>query len=160
DAYAKEHHEGSLGKTEMWHVLRAEPGARIAAGFRREITKEELRETALSGAILELLEWQEARAGNTFFLPAGTVHAVGEGLVMFEIQQNSDLTYRLYDYGRGRDLHLEHGMNVSSLTPASVRAQPQGRVLASCKYFTTSKISLAGTERVEPAHDLVEWLAV
>src|SRR5712691_5956864 len=69
------------GKTEMWHVLAAEPGAQIAAGFREEISPEKLREASLSGAIMDLLAWHTARRGDTYFLPAGTVHAVGEGLV-------------------------------------------------------------------------------
>src|SRR6476660_7140505 len=95
------------GKTEMWHILAAEPGAKIAAGFREPITGQRLRESALSGEIEQLLEWFEARPGDTFFIPAGTVHAIGAGLVLCEIQQHSDLTYRLFDYGRRRELHLD-----------------------------------------------------
>src|SRR6266849_1343486 len=98
DAYARS--QGSpRGKTEMWHVLSAQPGAKIAAGFREAISEQRLREAALTGEIVDLLAWHEACPGDTFFIPAGTVHAIGEGLTLWEIQQNSDLTYRLYDYG-------------------------------------------------------------
>ncbi len=109
DEYAGLHHQ-SRGKTEMWHILAAEPGAQIAAGFRESITPEQFREAALSGAIEQELQWFDARPGDTFFIPAGTVHAIGPGLALCEIQQNSDVTYRLYDYGRPRELHLAHGV--------------------------------------------------
>ncbi len=97
------------GKTEMWHILAAEPGAKIAAGFRVPITEQKLRESAVSGEIEELLEWFEARPGDTFFIPAGTVNAIGAGLTLCEIQQWSDVTYRLFDYGRPREMHLDEG---------------------------------------------------
>ena len=106
DDYARVHHD-SRGKTEMWHILAAEPGARIAAGFREPITTDQLTAAALSGEIEDLLAWFEAMPGDTFFIPAGTVHAIGAGLVLCEIQQHSDVTYRLYDYGRPRELHLD-----------------------------------------------------
>ena len=108
DAYAREHHN-SRGKTEMWHILRAEPEAKIALGLRERVTPERLREAAQSGEIMELLNWVPARPGDTFFVPAGTIHAIGGGLALCEMQQHSDITYRLYDYGRPRELHLEHG---------------------------------------------------
>src|SRR3954470_7243186 len=101
------------GKTEMWHILAAEPGAKIAAGFREPISEKRMRESALSGEIENLLEWFEARPGDTFFIPAGTVHAIGSGLTVCEIQQHSDTTYRLFDYGRPRELHLDEGIRVS-----------------------------------------------
>ena len=88
------------GKTEMWHVLRAAPDARVALGFERPVTADEARAAAVSGEIERLLRWYPAKAGDTFFVPAGTVHAIGAGLVLCEIQQYSDVTYRLYDYGR------------------------------------------------------------
>ncbi len=127
DEYAMKHHQ-SLGKTEMWHVLAAEPGAKIAAGFRRPITPEHAHAAALSGEIEQLLEWHDAAQGDTFYIPAGTVHAIGAGLTICEIQQLSDVTYRLYDYGRmgldgkPRPLHLEHGLAVSKLEPHAARA--------------------------------------
>lgn len=116
DDYARVHH-GSPGKTEMWHVLAAEPGAKIAAGFREPITKERAREAALTGEIEHLLGWHSAAPGDTFYIPAGTVHAIGAGLTICEIQQRSDITYRFYDYGRGRELHLESALAVAELRP-------------------------------------------
>jgi mannose-6-phosphate isomerase len=133
------------GKTEMWHILAAEPGARIAAGFRSPITEERLRASALSGEIERLLEWHEARPGDTFFIPAGTVHAIGAGLTLCEIQQWSDVTYRLFDYGRPRELHLDEGARVSHLGPHPARQSAREGVLVSCPFFTTEKIRVDGS---------------
>lgn len=148
DNYAKLHHK-SRGKTEMWHVLRAEPGAKIAAGFRRTLTERELTEASKSRSIEDLLQWFEARPGDTFFIPAGTVHAIGAGLALCEIQQNSDITYRLYDYGRPRELHLEQAAKVSRLTPHAARCAPDGDLLASCDYFQTRRVVAGGTQRIQ-----------
>jgi len=133
------------GKTEMWHILAAEPGAKIAAGFRELITEQRLRESALSGEIEQLLEWFEARPGDTFFIPAGTVHAIGAGLTLCEIQQWSDVTYRLYDYGRPRELHLDEGVRVSRLGPHAARQSAREGVLVSCPFFTTEKVRVDGS---------------
>jgi len=146
DAYARQHHD-SLGKTEMWHVISAEPGAQIAAGFREPITSDRLREASLSGEIENLLQWFDAAPGDTFFIPAGTVHAIGAGLTLCEIQQNSDVTYRLYDYGRPRELHLDRAVAVSHLCPHPARQQPQGDLLVSSPYFTTSKLCIYSPAR-------------
>lgn len=152
DEYARTHHplEGKIsrGKTEMWHILRAEPGAKIAAGFRENITPEQLRASALSGEIEKLLEWHEAHPGDTFFIPAGTVHAIGAGLTLCEIQQTSDITYRLYDYGRPRELHLEHGAQVSNLGPHPARTKSREGILVECPFFTTEKISVDGSAMI------------
>jgi len=133
------------GKTEMWHILAAEPGAKIAAGFREPITEQRLRESALSGEIEQLLEWHEARPGDTFFIPAGTVHAIGAGLTLCEIQQWSDVTYRLFDYGRPRELHLEEGARVSKLGPHAARQSAREGVLVSCPFFTTERVRVDGS---------------
>ena len=132
------------GKTEMWHILAAAPGAKIAAGFRQPITEQRLRESALSGEIEELLEWHEAHPGDTFFIPAGTVHAIGAGLTLCEIQQWSDVTYRLFDYGRPRELHLNEGTRVSRLGPHAPRQSAREGVLVSCPFFTTEKVRVDG----------------
>jgi mannose-6-phosphate isomerase len=139
DVYAQRHH-ASRGKTEMWHILAAEPGAQIAAGFREPLTDRQLRAAAESGAIEEMLAWHDARPGDTFFIPAGTVHAIGGGLALCEIQQNSDVTYRLYDYGRPRELHLEHGAAVSCLGPHQARTEADGETLVACDHFVTRKL--------------------
>lgn len=136
------------GKTEMWHILAAEPGAKIAAGFRQEISKERLRSSALSGEIEGLLEWFEARPGDTFFIPAGTVHAIGAGLTLCEIQQWSDITYRLFDYGRPRELHLDEGARVSRLGPHPARQSAREGTLVSCPFFATEKHRVDGNVSV------------
>lgn len=137
DDYARRHHQ-SRGKTEMWHILAAEPGAKIAAGFREGLSADQLKSAAISGEIESLLEWFDASPGDSFFIPAGTVHAIGAGLALCEIQQHSDITYRLYDYGRPRELHLEHGVAVSRREPHRARVSSRGELLVSCEYFTTS----------------------
>lgn len=158
DAYARRHHN-SRGKTEMWHILAAEPGARIAAGFLRELDERELRAAALSGEIENLLEWFEARPGDTFFIPAGTVHAIGAGLALCEIQQHSDVTYRLYDYGRARELHLDHAVAVSRREPHAARQTASGEVLVSCEHFRTSQF-LVRDSRVHRPGPGAEFLIV
>lgn len=105
--------EGSLGKEECWLVLSAEPGARLAVGFRKPVSRDQMRAAALDGSIENLLDWHQVEAGDFVYLAAGTVHAIGAGLSLIEVQQNSDITYRLYDYGRPRDLHLDHGIAVA-----------------------------------------------
>jgi mannose-6-phosphate isomerase len=146
DAYAKLHHN-SPGKTEMWRVLAAKKGAQIAAGFREPVTREQVRAAALDGSIVNLLEWFEARAGDTFFIPAGTVHAIGAGLTICEIQQSSDVTYRLYDYGRGRELHLDHSLAVSHLGPQPAR----GAANVACPHFVTEPVNIAGRGAFAPS---------
>jgi mannose-6-phosphate isomerase len=149
DEYARIHHN-SAGKTEMWHVLAAEPGARIAAGFREPLDETRLKTAALSGEIEGLLEWVEARPGDTFFIPAGTVHAIGGGLSLLEIQQHSDVTYRLYDYGRPRELHLDHAAATSHRRPHVALQKPSGETLVSCDYFHTSRITINGSQSYRP----------
>ncbi|MBN8734597.1 MAG: class I mannose-6-phosphate isomerase [Acidobacteria bacterium] len=140
DAYAREH-EASNGKTEMWRVVRAEPGASIALGFREPVEREAARAAALDGSIMEMLDWREVRAGDSYLIPAGTVHAMGGGMVVAEIQQMSDVTYRLFDYGRGRELHVERGFDVAELGP--YRAGEMR-----CAYFET--VEVGARELVEP----------
>jgi mannose-6-phosphate isomerase len=154
DVYAAKHHN-SRGKTEMWHVLAAEPGARIAAGFREPVSTERLRAATLSGEIEELLAWHEARPGDTFFIPAGTVHAIGAGLALCEIQQLSDITYRLYDYGRPRELHIEESLAVSTREPHSAQVKADGEKLVSCRYFTVTRHECSGTIEVSHPPDLL-----
>lgn len=108
---------GKSGKDECWLILDAEPGASLAIGFERAMTDDEVRAAALDGSIEDALAWHEVEAGDFFYLPAGTVHAIGPGLSLIEIQQNSDVTYRLYDYDRPRKLHLDDGI-------AAMRNQP------------------------------------
>jgi mannose-6-phosphate isomerase len=108
---------GSRGKEECWLVLTAEPGAKLAVGFRERVSPERMRAAALDGAIENLLEWREVKPGDFIYLSAGTVHAIGAGLSLIEVQQNSDITYRLYDYGRPRELHLDAAIAVADGGP-------------------------------------------
>jgi len=147
--------EGSQGKSEMWHILRAEPGARIALGPRQPVSRERLREAALSGEIEQLLEWIEVQAGETYFIYPGTIHTIGPGVTLCEIQQYSDLTYRLYDYGRPRPLHLEKAVEVATLEPHPGRTTPvslgEGRtLLASCPYFIVERWDLGSAIHYQP----------
>jgi mannose-6-phosphate isomerase len=136
-------HENSRGKTEMWHILRAEPEARIATGLLEPVTRDQLKAACLSGAVVGMLDWVPARKGDTFFIPAGTIHAIGGGVTLCEVQELSDVTYRLYDYGRPRELHLERGLEVSLLSPRDARA---GRddVLVECEHFLTTRLDVRG----------------
>lgn len=107
------------GKSECWYVLEAEPGATLGLGLTRRIGADELRAAALDGSIEELMVWRPVSAGDFVFVPPGTVHAIGAGISLLEFQQNSDVTYRLYDYGRPRPLHLDDGVAVSEPAPFS-----------------------------------------
>ncbi len=137
--------DGARGKTEMWHILDAEQGASIALGFREAITRQRLLDATRTGEIEQLLNWVPVRAGETYFTPAHTVHAIGGGIVLFEIQQNSDVTYRLWDYGRPREIHVEKAVPIADLDVHPGVAQPRplspGRTeLVRAKHFVTELI--------------------
>lgn len=144
DEYAQRHH-ASLGKTEAWYVLDSQPPGEVAAGFKEPITREKLKTAAESGEIEQLLDWRRVSRGDLIFTPAGTVHAIGAGVTICEIQENSDITYRLYDYGRGRELHLQRGAEVSHLGPHDFTPKPvtlaAGREeLVACEYFRIERL--------------------
>jgi mannose-6-phosphate isomerase len=137
DDYARRH-ENSRGKTEMWHILGAEPGAQIAIGFQDEISPERLRDAIADGSVERMLNWVPVAPGETYFTRAGVVHAIGAGVTLCEIQQNSDVTYRLYDYGRGRELHIAKAFDVLESCPYDgLRAMP-----VRCEHFATEKIDM------------------
>jgi len=138
DEYAAEHENGSRGKTEMWHVLAAEPGATIALGLKEAVDRETLRASIADGGVLDLVNWVPVKAGDTLFAPAGTIHAIGAGISLCEIQQNSNVTYRLYDYGRPRELHLERGLAVSDLTPF----EGHRKFPVACEHFVTEMLEI------------------
>ena len=108
---------GRQGKEECWLIVAAEPGARLGIGFDAAITPDAMRAAALDGSIEGLLTWHPVEPGDFFYIPANTVHAIGAGVSLIEVQQNSDITYRLYDYGRPRELHLDEGIAVASGEP-------------------------------------------
>jgi mannose-6-phosphate isomerase len=162
DEYARAHHD-SLGKTEAWHVLEARPDAAIGLGFTRRLDRAEAVRAARSGDIETLLDWRPTRPGDTWLVPAGTVHAIGAGLTIVEVQENSDITYRLFDYGRPRELHLDRGFEVADLAPYAVanqtRAIAPGRdLLTACAYFRLERWRVGGTlsySAGEPFYHLV-----
>jgi len=123
DAQAEAAGLGRQGKEECWLIINAEPGARLGMGFRGPIDPAAMRAAAIDGSIEHLLDWVPVSAGDFFYIPAGTVHAIGAGISLIEVQQNSDVTYRLYDYGRPRELHLEAGVAVArgAVHPAGLR---------------------------------------
>jgi mannose-6-phosphate isomerase len=104
---------GCRGKDECWLVIDADPGAKLAIGFKETLDTAAMRAAAIDGSIEHMLSWRTVDAGDFFYLPAGTVHAIGAGLTLVEIQQNSNVTYRLYDYGRPRELHLDEAVAVA-----------------------------------------------
>lgn len=112
------------GKDEAWIILAAAPGATIALGTRRPLDRDQLRAAALDGSIEQLLDWHPVQAGDFLYSPAGTIHAIGAGITLVEVQQNVDLTYRLYDYGRPRDLHLDAAVAVAVAAPFAAQGSP------------------------------------
>ena len=137
--YALEH-ENQYGKTEMWYILDCEPGAFLYYGFDHEISKEEFERRIQDNTLTEVLNAAPVHKGDVFFIPSGTLHAICQGIVIAEIQQNSNVTYRVYDYGRvgadgkPRALHIRQALDVTELTPP--KAQDFGPHLGQCEYFT------------------------
>jgi len=109
------------GKNESWYVIDAEEDATIGHGLRQELSPEELRSAALDGSIEDLLDWKPAHTGDFFYVPAGTVHAIRGGIALLEMGQNADATYRLYDYGRPRALHLDNALAVADARPSNAQ---------------------------------------
>lgn len=138
------------GKDECWLILDAAPDSTIALGTKAPVDRETLRAAARDGSIEQLLDWKPAAAGDFFYSASGTIHAIGAGLTLIEVQQNSETTYRLYDYGRPRELHLEDGVAVADARPWSAPALPgpaeDGRtILVEGPKFVLER--LAGGER-------------
>lgn len=170
DVYAHEHEGGKLGKTEAWYILQAAPGARLVYGLERQVATEEVRAAIAETRLEQLLHTFAVRPGDVVFVPAGTVHAIGAGIVLYELQEYSDVTYRLYDYGRlqangkPRELHVARGLEVMRYSAATAeRARPvderaataelRRRVLVGCRYFVLEEIVLRGelSGETEPA---------
>ncbi len=148
DALAWKHHR-CAGKTEMWNVIDTDPGARIYAGLSRKITPAEYERRVADNTIMDVVAGYESAPGDTFFLPAGRIHAIGAGNLLAEIQQTSDITYRIYDYGRRdsegnqRELHTSQAREAIDYNVyPDYRSTPQGNVLASCKYFDVRRLDV------------------
>ena len=156
DDYALRH-EGEFGKTEMWVVLHAEPGAELIYGFRRGVTRDAYAAVLGTERSADDLHRVAVQAGDVIFVPAGAIHALGPGIIVAEIQQNSDTTYRIYDWGRPRPLHLEQALDVLDFslvepgpaTPRLLMEEDDLRIeqLVACPYFETERILFpAGSE--------------
>jgi mannose-6-phosphate isomerase len=146
------------GKTECWYVAHAEPGANIGLGLKPGVTRAEFERSVHENRAEELLNWTRVFAGDMIYVAGGTVHTLGPGSIIVETQQQSDTTFRLYDYGRPRELHLEHGMRVIKEKAASgkVKAQPFSKLdqngngvqpLVSSPYFVVEKFELHSEQR-------------
>lgn len=149
------------GKTECWYVLAAEPDSTIALGLRAPANADTLRAAALDGSIEQLMDWKPVKAGDFFYVPAGTVHAIGAGIALIEVQQQSDITYRLYDYGRPRELHLEDGLAVAQGVPYAARLMTHvtagdSRTLVPGPHFRLDYVEASGT--VEALSDAERWV--
>ncbi len=149
DKLAKERHN-SFGKTEMWYVIEADPGSTLIAGFNQELTQEKYLEVFNSGHLTDVLNKEDVHAGDVFFLPAGRVHTIGKGLLIAEIQQTSDITYRIYDFdrvddkGNKRELHVEEALaaiDYKFYPEYKTKYQPEKNEtvhVVTCPYFTTN----------------------
>lgn len=136
------------GKSECWYILEAEPGAALGIGLKSKVSKNELRFAAHDGSIEQLIDWKPVQRGDLFYIPAGTVHAIGAGIALLELQQNSDTTYRLYDYGRARELHVDDGVAVANPAAYDMRnarsaAGPVDAILQDGPLFSLVRASAA-----------------
>ena len=167
DEFARAHENGQNGKTEMWYVMDADPDSRIAYGLHHAVGKELFRKSIGDGSVEKYLQMVPVRKNDLFFIPPGTVHAIGAGCMIAEIQQNSNLTYRLYDYdrtdrfGNRRPLHLEKGLEVANLGVMPEPRQPMrllrysggtaSELLCRCRYFQVERVLVNTEQRREMA---------
>jgi len=136
-------HENQLGKSEMWYILDAEKNSFVYCGFKEKISREEFSARIKNNSLVEVLDTVPVRRGDVIFIPAGTIHAVGKGILLAEIQESSNVSYRIFDYGRGRPLHIAQALDVTDLSPATLRGESYPH-LAACDYFVVDKIVLDG----------------
>ena len=142
--------EGEYGKTEMWYIVDCEDDAYLYYGVNRDVTKAEFEERIKNNTLLEILNKVPVKKGDVFFIPSGTIHAICSGILICEVQQNSNTTYRVYDYdrrgadGKPRELHIQKAIDVSQLTPSPEQKKADDNILASCNYFTVAKIDCNG----------------
>jgi len=159
DALAKERHN-SFGKTEMWYIMQADDDARIIVGFKEKSNANEYIENLKNKSLLSILDDVKVKSGDVFFLETGTVHAIGAGLVVAEIQQTSDITYRIYDFdrvdanGNGRELHIDLALDAINYDKVDTYKQynkevNQSNEVVDCPYFTTNFVPLEGEVSIE-----------
>ena len=175
DEYAMKN-EGEFGKTEMWYVIDCEPGAELIYGFRDNYTKKELEEHIKNNTLTDICNSVTVKKGDVFFISAGTLHAIGKGILIAEVQQNSNTTYRVYDYGRlgadgkPRQLHIEKALDVTKIEKPSIPYGQVGKVtefsygtereLANCDLFKVKTVLLNGEMQVEPKDSFVSLLVL
>ncbi len=149
--------EGEYGKTEMWYIVDCDEGAELLYGFKKEVSKDEFAARIKDNTLLEITQSVPVKKGDVFFIEAGTLHAIGKGILIAEIQQNSNTTYRIYDYGRvgadgkPRELHIDKAVEVTDLCPAKPYPVTEAfeengavkRLLSKCEYFTVYSVDVA-----------------
>ncbi len=156
--------EGEAGKTEMWYVVDCNPGAKLIFGFNKNLTKGEFRSHIENGSLLDVCNFVPVKKGDVFFIEAGTLHAIGDGILIAEVQQNSDITYRVYDYdrrdsnGNPRQLHIEKAVDVTNTSMACVNQNccktetidgGTIKTLAHCEYFTSCLLTVNNTMTIK-----------
>jgi mannose-6-phosphate isomerase len=153
------------GKTEAWYILSAAPDAQVAIGLKRHVTPQGLQGSIRDGSIADLVQWRPVSKSDVIFVPAGTIHSIGAGIVLAEIQQRSDATFRLFDYGRQRELHEDNAVAVSDAGP--IHAQPNPRRLTAARtalienqHFVIERIDLPANSRWTLNADLETWILV
>ena len=168
--------EGEYGKTEMWYIVDCEPGARLVYGFKRKISKDEFKERINENTLDSVMNFVPVKKGDVFFIKAGTLHAIGEGILIAEIQQNSNTTYRVSDYGRvgadgkKRELHIEKALDVTVTDCPSVPYGQVGEIseheygterkLAACEYFKAVWLKLNGKKEFFSQNSFVSILVI
>ena len=177
DEYAHQHEGGRLGKTEAWYILHAEPGAALIHGMRRSVSRAEVQQAIADVALEALIHEEPVQAGDVVFVPAGTVHAIGAGIVLYELQEYSDVTYRLYDYGRltaegkPRELHIERALDVMDYEPTPIhkvrpvvlREERDGtrhRCLVACRYFVLEELAFQESFIASASHTSCQILSL
>lgn len=159
DEYAKKH-ENSYGKTEAWYILDCDEGAQLIYGFNKELSRDEFKKSIEDNTFLDYVNKVNVKKGDVFFINAGTLHAIGGGILLAEVQQNCNTTYRVYDYGRlvdgkPRELHVEKALDVTDTVPPTRSGNPDGEKIAlegavlqdlcSCEFFSMSTLNVDGT---------------
>ena len=150
DAYARRREHGASGKTEAWVIVDAQPGARLVRGLEPGVDAETFRQAIEKGRLDGILHWIEVSPGDVVFVPAGQVHAIGRGILLYEVQQSSDITYRVYDWGRPRPLHIEKALEVTHYDQLpdlveGLQVEEAGgtkTVLVNCPYFVVGRLDV------------------
>lgn len=153
------------GKTEAWYILSATPDAKVAVGLTRQVTAAQLRAAIEDGSIAELVQWRQVRKDDVVFVPGGTIHAIGPGLVLAEIQQRSDTTFRLFDHGRQREIDVDNAVAAATAGPAQRQSTPrrlteERSVLVSSPHFILERIELSANSNCELRAERETWILV